>query len=179
MLLSSLRKMEAKQQRLIILTVLMMELVMLKRGFHVLLNVIMELFICLSIYQHNLQETLFLFLFCRRTSQQYLLIDMRMRLIITRYITQSCCPPTCTYNYWCWRFRFPVLLRGAITLEKFLKTSELKEGIATSQDAEKFWNAKPFVIEHLHQCRVYYWRLWKRAWSWSCNCRLWNNKRWN
>ncbi|KAL9335305.1 hypothetical protein Peur_072486 [Populus x canadensis] len=30
------------------------------------------------------------------TSQQYLLIDMRMRLIITRYITQSCCPPT-----WC------------------------------------------------------------------------------
>jgi hypothetical protein len=61
MLLSSLRKVEAKQQRLIILTVLMMELVMLKRGFHVLLNVIMELFNCLSIYQHNLQETLFIF----------------------------------------------------------------------------------------------------------------------
>ena len=62
MLLSSLRKVEAKQQRLIILTVLMMKLVMLKRGFHVLLNVIYGIIQLLEYISAQLtRNTLFIF----------------------------------------------------------------------------------------------------------------------
>lgn len=63
MLLSSLRKVEAKQQRLIILTVLMMELVMLKRGFHVLLNVIQGIIQLLEYISAQLTRNTFYFCF--------------------------------------------------------------------------------------------------------------------